>query len=147
MLGARDGFLVVGEIFANSFVAGLHGRSMIDESSNLDALGQLRYATDMIAMVVSDDDIVDFLDLGVLHGGQDAVGIAPAEPSPAGVYQHGLARRRHDQRGLPALDVDEINLEGFSARGAGERQQEEEAKEHLTRIVPRLPGTFRRLRT
>ena len=49
----------------------------------------------------------------------DAVGIARVEPRVPRIDEQGLPRRRDDERGLSALDVDEVDIECFR-RGSGE---------------------------
>ena len=59
---------------------------------------------------------IDGLHAGVLGGCCDAVGIPAIVAGPAGIDQHGLAGGRHEQRGLTAFDVDEVN---FKILGGG----------------------------
>ena len=54
----------------------------------------------------------------MLGGRGDAVGVAAVIAGPAGIDQHGLAGGRDEQRGLAALDIDEVDLQIL---GGGER--------------------------
>ena len=54
---------------------------------------ELRYATDVIAMVVRDDEIIDLLDAGASRCRHDAVGVAALEAGIARIHEHRLAGR------------------------------------------------------
>ena len=73
----------------------------------------------MVAVPVGCDQVVDLGEARVLDRGHDPGGVAlgGVRGHVAGVHQHGLARRRHEEGGVPALDVDDIDVE----RGAGGR--------------------------
>ena len=91
-------------------------------------LGSLKsWAADMITVVVRDQQIVDALDSRIVRRREDALRIArvrgiarhraePAGSREAGVDEHRLPGRRDDERGLPALDIDEVDLK-CSRRG------------------------------
>jgi hypothetical protein len=57
--------------------------------------------------------VIEPFDLGGLGGLDNAVGVAAVETAPAGVDQQGLAGRAHDERGLAALNIYKIDLQGF----------------------------------
>ena len=98
-------------------IALLDGRAVVDERTYRHARRQRRHAADVIGVVVRDHQIVDAREAGLLHGGGDAVGVAIVEADEAGVDQHRLAAWRHQQRRLPAFDVDEMDFERFGRLG------------------------------
>ncbi len=65
----------------------------------------------MVAMVVRDEQVIDLLDLGRFGSLDDPVRVAPLESPPARIDQQRLPGRTDDQRGLPALHVNEEDLE------------------------------------
>ena len=71
----------------------------------------------MIAVEVGDQQEVDALDPRLTGRRQDPIGVA-AVASVAGVDQQRFASRRHDERGLAALDVDEEDFETLAEAGA-----------------------------
>jgi len=84
---------------------------MIDEGPHLHLRRQLRCAANVIAMVVGDQRVVDLLHARGFCRRSDAIRVAPTEPRKAGIDEERLARRRHDERRLPAFDVDEVDLQ------------------------------------
>jgi hypothetical protein len=62
---------------------------------------------DVIRVVVRDQQEVEALELRLLDRGEHAIEVAIAVAGKAGVDQHRLAGRRHEQCGLPAFYVDE----------------------------------------
>ena len=63
----------------------------------------------MVAVIVREHQVIDLGDARLLRDGDDAVRIARARP--AGIDQQRLSGRRDEQSGLPALDVNEINVQ------------------------------------
>ena len=53
----------------------------------------------------------------------DPVRVASAQARIAGIDPQALPARRHEQRRLSALDVDEVDIEGLRALRRGQRQQ------------------------
>lgn len=123
---------VVGIVFFDD-LAVLHIGAVIDKGGDFHAVGQLRRAAHMIAMIVGDEDIVEPLEFGQLGGFCNAVGIATIESAPASIDEERLTRRTDDERGLAAFDVDEKDLQhlgGVEGRGKAQRDQENsEAKQ------------------
>ena len=55
-----------------------------------------------------------------MDGVHDAAGVAGgARRDVAGVHQQRLARGRDEEGGVAALDVDDVDVEGFALRGGG----------------------------
>jgi len=77
--------LVGGENFLAEFAGGFAIFSVIDESADGNAFGELRNAADVVVVIMSDQDKVDFVDTGVVSGGDDALGVAAVVAGPAGV--------------------------------------------------------------
>src|SRR5579859_5901933 len=91
-------------------------RAVIDESSDFDAIDQLRHAANVVAMVVRDEHVVDLCQTGLVSSGEDSISIAAFVARPAGINQQRLSRRTYYQRGLAALYVDEIDLKRHRVR-------------------------------
>ena len=68
-------------------------------------------AADVIGVVVRDHEIVDAREAGLSNNGRNTVGVAAVEAHVAGVHQQRFAGGRHDQRGLTAFDVDDMDVE------------------------------------
>ena len=95
---------------------------MIDEGADGQLAGELRHAAHVVLVEVRDQQVIDCLHAGVLGGRGDAVGVAAVVAGPAGIDQHGFAGGRHEERGLTAFDIDEVDLEilgGGEQGGAG----------------------------
>jgi len=62
--------------------------------------------------------VIEAGDAGVVHRGQDALGVAALVAGPASVDEQRLAGRSHQQRGLAAFDVDGVKEQGaYLGRG------------------------------
>ena len=79
----------------------------------------------MIAVPVSDDEVINLGDAGVFGGGHDALRVADcACPRVSGVDEHRLTRGRHEEHdvslrtdvGTSALDIYDIHVQGCSRR-------------------------------
>src|SRR6516165_1012500 len=104
---------------------------MVYESADGDAVRELRYASYMIPMVVGDQNVVDPLQVGQAGGRYDAFGIASGKVRPTRVDQQGLAVRRHNQRGLPTFNVNEIDVQ-ILVLGRGRCRNETAYKENIS---------------
>src|ERR1700693_3567101 len=90
-------------------------RAMIDELLNRDAGGQFRQSAKMIAMPVSDDQVIDLRNAGVFQCGHDAFGIANGAGSHVPrVDEDRFTRRGHKQHRIAALDIYDINVQRCS---------------------------------
>src|SRR5579872_1020508 len=97
VIGARDvRILLVGAV--------------IDKGPDLDAVSELRNSSNVIAVIVRDQNIVQLLQSSLVSRGDNAVRIASFVARPACVDEQRLPRWTHDERGLSALYVDEIHL-------------------------------------
>ena len=130
-------------------VSVLHTRPVIHERANRQSRRERRHAADMIGVVMRDDEVVDARDACLLRRRRDAVGVTAAESREAGVDEHRLAGRRHEQRGLSPFDVDEIDAQGLAIlRGrslrrrngdrGGEQAKKDGAHAHKT-IITKTP--------
>ena len=63
----------------------------------------------MVGVIVRDEHVVDLRDAGVVHGCQNAVGVAAIVAGPAGIHEQRRAGWGHEQRGLPAFHVDGVD--------------------------------------
>ncbi len=89
----------------------LHIRPVVQKVVDGNACCKLRNAAHVIGMEVRDKQIIDAMDARQLCRPHNALRVAGVKIRPSGVHQQRLARRRDDQRGLPALDIDEIDFE------------------------------------
>ena len=111
---------------------------MIVEFLDGDQLGQRRLAAYMVAVVVGGDEDVDFLRPAALVASNTRSGIAVVVTGIAGIDQHRLAGRGHDQSGRAALHVDPVDIEraGLGLQKHRGRQSQENAKcSHLAGIL------------
>jgi hypothetical protein len=70
----------------------------------------LRDATNVVAMIVGDQDVIDLFEARLMSRGEDPVGVAAFISGPAGVDKQRLSGWAHNQCCLAALYVDEVNL-------------------------------------
>ena len=90
---------------------------MIDELLDRDAGGQFREAAKMIAMPVSNDQVIDLRNAGVFQSGHDAFGIANGARSHVPrVNQDRLTRGGNKEHRIAALDIDDIDVQCRSCR-------------------------------
>ena len=87
-------------------------------------------------MEVGDHVVVDPVDACIRSGGEDPVSVAVTRE--AAVDEEGLARRRDNERSLPALNIDEVDTERLlRRRGRGrEEDQETDADRRTARSRP-----------
>ena len=114
-LMARNGFHVdlvvvarVGCVFAVLAV--------VKELAHLNVRHQFGHAAYVVVVKVRDQHMVDALDAGISHGGQNALGVAAVVAGPTSVDQQRLAGWRYEQRGLAAFNIDGIDAELASGR-------------------------------
>ena len=72
----------------------------------------------MVAMKVSDQEIVDPPKAGVLRSRENPPGIAPVVSRVTGIDEQRLASWRDNQRRLARFDVDEIDVERLGSQGS-----------------------------
>jgi hypothetical protein len=86
---------------------------------------QRRQATEVIAMPVRDDQMIDLRDARVFHGFDDAarVTLRRLRAEVARIHQQRLARRRDEQRRVAALHVDHVNIQRLPPLRESERSQ------------------------
>ncbi len=125
MLALGDG-LFVGLVKLTSLLAIFLQSALVNEGHDRHLGCKLRYATHMIEMIVGHQQVINLLDTGRFRRRTDAVRIATVKTPPPGVHQHGLPRRRHDQRGLATFRIHEIHVEGLGCRKQRDRTQQNE---------------------
>src|SRR5436190_198833 len=94
---------------------------VVNERANRQDARQFCHAARVIAMEMSEKQVVDLFEAGSPGSGGDAVRVSAAVAGVTGVDEQRLARRCHDEGRLPAFDVDEIDVE--RARGAERHEQ------------------------
>jgi len=72
----------------------------------------------MVRVVVRDQQMIDTLDTGVLHRLLDAFSVTATVIGPSRVHQQRFSRGSHEQRGLAAFYVDEVDQKMSSAGSA-----------------------------
>ena len=84
----------------------------------------------MIGVVVTDHQVVNLLQAGLLRGRMDSFGV-PVIDLETGVNQHRFPRRRHDQRGCSAFDVYPIDVQisGLRLEHRRRKKQQRQNKE------------------
>jgi hypothetical protein len=129
------------ELRVDVFQEGIHKRSrlhvgpVIHEMRNWDARGQFSDTTVMVAMPVSDDQVIDPGDASVSSRRQDSTGIAHgACPTISGIDQERLTGRGDSKRGVAAFDVDNVDIQGLRAaalarKKAGAENNRDDASE------------------
>ena len=65
----------------------------------------------MVAVIVSDHNVVDLVDAGELCGSRNAIGISVVEAGPPGIDEHRLPGGADEERCLSAFHVNEIDVE------------------------------------
>src|SRR6516225_6769665 len=91
---------------------------MVNEFLDGNMAREFGETTDMIVVVVSDDQVIDLFEAGVLDGGHNASCIANGGVSTvSSIDKHGLSGRRHKQDGIAAFYVDHINVERLRSFG------------------------------
>ena len=96
---------------------------MVDERADLHVVGELLDAPHMVAVIMRDDDVVQFLDVGVFAGFRNALRIASVEAAPSSIDKHGLAGGADDEGRLAAFDIDKINFQGLCGLRAGRHRE------------------------
>ena len=110
----------------------LNVRAVIDEVSNRHACRELGEATHVIAVPVGRDEVIDLRDARIARGGHDAAGVARRRRSPVPrVDEQRFAGGRHEQRRVPALDVDDVDVQGLpgATLAGGENRREAQERE------------------
>ena len=124
VLAAFDRFQV-GRVERIRLLAFFDRRTVVNEFLDWQFAHQLHHAANMVDVEMRDQDIIELLDLGVLGDLGDSSRVAAAKSGPARVHEHGLARRRDDQRGLAAFHVHEIQFQILRRRQQGQRAREQ----------------------
>jgi hypothetical protein len=79
------------------------------EMHHWELLGESEQRADVVAVIVRRPHVIDLFDAGILQRLDDTDEIAVA--GVAGIDQQRLARRAHEERRLPALGIDVINVQ------------------------------------
>src|SRR5260370_2688423 len=90
---------------------------MIDERSDFDLAGELSDASHVVAMKMGNQHIIDLVDACGLSRTDDAAGVPAIKSGPAGIDEHGLARRGNNQCCLPASYIAKKALKGLRIGG------------------------------
>ena len=98
-------------------------RAVIDERADRHERGELGRPAVMVRVEMRDQKKVDPLQRGIANGSRDAVRVARLTrvtglrlecalvSGKSGIDEQRLTRGRHDERRLPAFDVDEVDVE------------------------------------
>ena len=123
MLGAavKGGIRFLQELIGRS--SSLHVGAVVDVLTDGNTLGQLGHRTEVIGVPVRGDEVVNTGEPRVFRGSHHPICISPGRRTAiAGVDEHRLTRRGHEERGVPAFDVDEVDVQRFGCPGLGGRQ-------------------------
>jgi hypothetical protein len=100
----------------------LNVRTVIDELENGQLLGDQRHGAHVVSMPMRGNKMVDLSKPRVSCSGDNAPGVAPSTVADvAGVDEQRLLRWRDHERGLPAFDIHDVDLQGASVRQRGQR--------------------------
>src|SRR5579864_6981169 len=95
---------------------------MVDELFDGDMSRQLGKAADVIVVIVSDYQVIDLLNAGVLDRCHNASSIPDgAVPAVPGIDEHRFPGGRYKKHGISAFHVDHINVQGVPALCNSER--------------------------
>ena len=93
-------------------LARLNIRAVIDEFSNRNLRSEFGQSSKVIAMPMSDDQMIDLLKSRILDGRRDTACIARSRCARISrIDQERFARRRNEKRCVPPFYIDDINLE------------------------------------
>ena len=107
----------------------LNVRPMVEEMRDGNALRQFDEAADMIAVVVSGNEVVDLLEACLADSGHDAIGVAGGgRASVPRIDEHRLTGRRHVESGVTALHVYHIHVQCLRRLRCGKRRKEGETR-------------------
>ena len=97
---------------------------MIDELANRNPAGQVLHGAKVIPVIVRRDEVIDLAQPGVAHRSHDAVAIPRGgRTAVASVDEQRLTGRGHEERGVSALDVDEIDRQRPLRLGRDDRDE------------------------
>ena len=77
----------------------------------------------MVEVIVREQDEIDFVELRIFCGSNDAISVAVVEAGPACIDQKGLSGRGNEERGLAALDINKVDLKSLSRLGTADAEQ------------------------
>ena len=105
----------------------IDGVTVIVEAADRYHLGECRGAADMVAVPMADHEVIDVIESGFLGGRVNPFRIAVAI-YVSGVEHQRLTRRRDDEGGCTAFDVDPIELQVPILRGSSGLRQRAQAQ-------------------
>ncbi len=89
-------------------------RPVINERANRNPGKELWSTANMVSVIVSEQNKINFRDPRFLGGGDNSVRVTPGISGPAGIDQQRLAFRSDEESCLPALDVYKVDLQGLA---------------------------------
>src|SRR6185295_10854872 len=87
----------------------------IEASFDRDQLRRRRDAARVISVIMTENEVVDLLEPGLLGDREDPLRV-PSVDLPAGIDQERFPRRGHNQRGGAALDVNPVHIKSPGLR-------------------------------
>ena len=109
---------------APSLIRRLDEIPAIEAAADRDQLRQRRDPARVVSVEMTEDEVVDSLDSRLLRRRGDPLRV-PVANLPARVEQQGVPRRRHDQGGGAALDVNPVDVEVSGLRSCHPRGHEQ----------------------
>src|SRR5260221_62769 len=104
-------------------------RPMVNKRADRNLSEELRHATGMVHVVVSEQDKINFRHTGFLGCGDNAVCVTSRVAWPAGIDKQRSTFRRDEEGRLPAFDVHKVDFQGLAGRGLSRLSQGEERAE------------------
>src|SRR5262249_46655312 len=92
----------------------LHGRPVVNEMPDWNALGEFSHPTKMISVPMRGDQMVDLGKVGILGCDSNALGIPDRflRAYPPCIDEQRFAQRRDEQCRVATLDVDDVDVQG-----------------------------------
>ena len=107
---------------------------MIDELLNGDAFREFQKATNMVAVVVSRNQVIDLFEAGIPDSGHDAIRVAHRRrPRIPRIDENRLPRGRNIKLGIAPLDIHHIDVQRLRRpilRNGRRSQKDDGQQEH-----------------
>ena len=90
----------------------LNVRTVVNELANRNAAREFFHASEVIAVPVSRDEVIDLFDTGIFDCGHDAVSVTRGSSAAVSrIDEQGLTRRRNEQRGVSTFHIHQVDVQ------------------------------------
>ena len=123
-------------------------RAVNDERADRDAWHKLRHTAYVVVVIVSDQHVVDVAEARALRSCDNAIGVAVVI-RPASVDQQRLSRGGDEERRLPTLYIDEVDLQltvALADACDADARQEGRRANSVSLLMPLFCDTVARVR-